>query len=66
MGGAFIEAIGETQQEVIRVLHRQEKEAEKMGLIDVRARVIEEEWAYTTPAGKEKVAPWGGIVWIHS
>jgi hypothetical protein len=66
MGGAFIEVIGDTKEEVTEMLTSQYLEAQKLGLIDVRARIVEEEWPYTTPAGKEEVAPWGGVIWVHS
>ena len=66
MGGAFIEVIGDTKEEVNRLLKEQVSHAIKLGLTDLRAQMIEENWTFTTPAGVEKAAPWGGVVWVHS
>lgn len=66
MGGAFIEVFGETEEEVQLLLREQVNKAAHLGLIDKRAQIIEKEWPYTTPAGKGRIAPWGGIVHVHS
>lgn len=66
MGGAFIQVVASTKEEVVVELELLKAKAASMGLTDVRAQQVEKDWPYQNEEGQTIISPWGGIIHVHS